>query len=78
MNVPGILFRFLRDTVKKTRNGSRKIKSWIPHSRLISDILMESKLIASLEDDEKYLGLVSTVGSFFNSKILRNMGLIMN
>lgn len=37
---------------------------------------MESKLIGSLADAEKSLGLVSTAGSFFNAKSLKNMGLI--
>ncbi|KAI5447293.1 hypothetical protein KIW84_014953 [Lathyrus oleraceus] len=48
----GLLFWFLRDTVKESRNGSRKMNSWIPYGRLISDILMESKLIDSLADAE--------------------------
>lgn len=43
MNLPSILFKYLREVVKETRNGGCKQRKWIPLGRLISDILIESK-----------------------------------
>lgn len=76
VNPLALVFQHVRDVVKETRNGSRKMRNWIPLGRLISDILMESKLIYSLTNAEKTKGLESLVMNFFNDKSLKNMGIV--
>lgn len=48
MNLPFILFKYLRDMVKETRNGSPKLRKWIPLGSLIFYILFEIKLVQTL------------------------------
>lgn len=48
VNLHSLLFQYLRDMVKGTGDRSNKKRNWIPLGRLISDMLMESKLIDSL------------------------------
>lgn len=50
VNLSALLFQYLRDMVKETRDGSKNMRNWIPLGRLISNILMESKLIDSLTE----------------------------
>lgn len=50
MNLPTLIFQYLRDLVKETKDGSKEKRNWIPISRFISDILMESKMIDSLSE----------------------------
>lgn len=51
VNLLALLFLYLRDTIRDTRDGSKRIKSYIPLGRLISNILTGSQLIYSLTDD---------------------------
>lgn len=62
--------------VKEIRDGSKKKRNWIPLGRLISDILMESKLIDSLTEARITKKMEPKVGRMFNAKSLKNMGLI--
>lgn len=48
INLPSILFKYLTEMVKNTRDGSLKLRKWIPLGRLISDTLFESKLFQTL------------------------------
>lgn len=57
VNLPTLLSQNLRDSVKETRDSSRKMKNYIPLGRLISDILMERKLIDALTDDQFSKGM---------------------
>lgn len=70
------MFKYLRDLVKETRDGSPKARKWIPLGRLISYVLFESKLGQTLID----LGLTKEVdikiGKAFNGKNLKNVPLI--
>lgn len=50
MNIPSILFKYLREMVKEIRNKVSKQWKWIPLGKLISDILVERKLVARLEE----------------------------
>lgn len=47
LNLPALLFKYLRDSVRDTRNNM-KPKTYIPLGRLISDVLIESGLIDHL------------------------------
>lgn len=71
-----LLFQYLRDRMKETREGSRKMKIWIPLGMMISDILMERKLIDSLTEDQITKELKPRVGKMFNVKGLKNLGII--
>lgn len=76
MNLHALLFQHLRDSMKETREGSRKIRIWIPLGRLVSDILMESKLIDSLIEDQITKGIEPQVSKMFNSKGMKNIRII--
>lgn len=62
MNLPSILFKYLREMVKETRNSSRKHRKWIPLDILISDILVERKLVEKLEEMNLHEDLYTKVG----------------
>lgn len=49
MNMPSILFKYMRELVKESRNGGAKIIKWIPIVRLIYDMLVEIKLVETLQ-----------------------------
>lgn len=59
MNITYILFKYLRELVKETRNETPKPIKWIPLGRLISDILFESKMVKTLI----YVGLKRKMNS---------------
>lgn len=51
MGLPSVLFKFMRDSIREFRTGgfSKKTKrKFIPNGRLISDILVESRLVDDL------------------------------
>lgn len=76
MNLPFILFKYLKELVKETRDGSPKARKWIPMGRLISYVLFERKLVQTLID----VGLTKEVNidirRVFNEKNLKNISLI--
>lgn len=76
VNLPALLFQHLRDNVKETKEGRKKIRNWIPLERLILDILMESKTIDSLIEDQITKGLEPLVGKVLNAKCIKNMIII--
>ena len=76
MNLPSLLFQYLRDTVMETRDGSKKKRFWIPLGRMISNILMESKLINSLRKAQITKELEPQVRKMFNAISLKNMTII--
>lgn len=76
MNLYALLFQYLREMVKETRDGSKKMRNWIPLGRLILDILMESKLIDSLTKAKITKGMEPRVRKMFNAISLKNMGII--
>ena len=77
VNLLALLFKHLRDNVKDTRDGSKKMKNYIPLCRLVLDILMESKLINSLTYDQFSKGMQPLTGRMFNAKGMKNMGIII-
>lgn len=78
VNLPALLFQHLKDSVKETRDGSRNMKSYISLGRMISNILMDRKLIDSLTNDPFSKCMQPLAGKMFNTKGLKNMGVIID
>lgn len=76
MNLPPILLKYMRELVKETRNGGAIIRKWIPIGRLIPDVLVESKLVETLQRLNVTKVIVTNVGKIFNKRNLKNMYLI--
>lgn len=76
VNFLALLFQNLRDIVRDAINGSKRTKSYIPLSRMISDIMMENKLIDSLIDDQFTEGTEPTSIKWLNGNGLKNMKII--
>lgn len=76
MNLPPILFKYLRELVKETRDESPKPKKWIPLGRLIPNILFERNLVQTLIE----VGLIKEVEfdirKTINGRNMKNMSLI--
>ncbi|KAI5402748.1 hypothetical protein KIW84_050378 [Lathyrus oleraceus] len=75
INLPVLLFRYLRDSVRETRNNM-KPRSYIPLGRLLSDIFIEHGLVDALEKTRCMDDLAIDVGKPLNAKNLRSMGII--
>lgn len=61
--LPAILFRFLKDSIRETRTGnSSKNGKFIPHGRLISDILVVNGLVEHLMVSGLTVELVKDAG----------------
>lgn len=76
MNLPSILFKYLREMVKQTINGSPKLRKWIPLGRLISDILFESKFVQALMGVGMTKEVKFEIGKKFNGRNMKNIFLI--
>lgn len=76
VNLHALLFQHLRDTVRYTRDSSKRTEGYISMGRLISNILMESQLIDSLTDDHFSKGMQPLAGRMLNAKDLKNMRII--
>lgn len=76
VNLHALIFQCLRDIMKETINGSKKMRNWIPLGRPISNILMESKLIDSLTEAQFIKELEPQVRNVFNAKSMKSVGII--
>lgn len=76
MNLPSILFKYLRELVGETRDGSPKPRKWIPLGILIFDILFESKLVQTMMEVGLTKEVEIDVGMTFDGRNLKNMSLI--
>lgn len=77
MELPIILFKFLRDSIRETRNGSTSKKErYIPNGRLISDLLVENGLVDELLVSGLTKELVKDAGKIFWGKNIKSMGII--
>src|ERR1044072_9088430 len=80
--LPSLLFQYLRDMVQKTRttaNEDKKVVSYIPFGRLISDILVENGLVKFLEEEARYTeDLVASMGDVLDARNLRKMGIVQS
>lgn len=76
MNLPSILFKYMRDMVRDTTYESNKMRCWIPLGRLISYVLIERNLVGILKE----LGLTSELdtsfGRHFNGRNMNHTRLI--
>ena len=73
LNLPSILFNYLTELVKETRDGGAKLRKWIPMGIAIFDILIERKLFNTLDLPKK---LVTDIGKNLDGKNFKNMTLI--
>lgn len=48
INLPSILFKYMREMVRETRDGRNKMRNLIPLGRLISNVLIERNLVGTL------------------------------
>ena len=66
--------------VQKTRttaNEEKKVVSYIPFGRLISDILVENGLVKFLEEEAEYTqDLTASVGDVLDARNLKKMGIV--
>lgn len=76
INLPSIVFKYLREMVKEPKNKGSKPRKLIPLGRLISDIFVKSKLVEELEEMNFSKDLYTDVGKPFNGKKLKNMLMI--
>ncbi|KAI5435958.1 hypothetical protein KIW84_022401 [Lathyrus oleraceus] len=75
INLPTLLFRYLRDSVRETRNNM-KPRSYIPLGRLLSDVFIEHGLVDDLEKTRCMDDLAIDVGKPLNARNLKSMGII--
>lgn len=76
INLPSIIFKYMREIVKETRNRGAKIRDWIPMGRLIFDILFERKLVKKLIDTGMMKGVNFVIRKHFSGYTLKNVSLI--
>jgi hypothetical protein len=67
LNLPSLLFKYIRDLVKDTRNHM-KLRNYIPLERLISDVLIESGMMNHLISINMMEDVTVDVGKPLNSK----------
>ncbi|KAI5407495.1 hypothetical protein KIW84_053668 [Lathyrus oleraceus] len=73
--LPALLFKYLRDSVKDTRNNM-KTRNYIPLGRLISDVLIESGLVDHLIQLRLMEDVTIDIGRPLNARNLKSMGII--
>src|ERR1044072_1355651 len=76
--LPHILFQYLKDAIfhSRTSDGKKEVSTNIPFGRLISDILMESRLVDALKEAGCTEDLNASVGATLNAKNLQRMEVI--
>lgn len=74
LNLPSLLFKYLRDSVRDTRNNM-KPRKYIPLGRLISDVLIESGLVDHLISLNMMEDVTVDVGKPLNRRNLKSIGL---
>lgn len=75
LNLPSLLFKYVRDSVRDTRNNM-KHKNYIPLGRLISDVLIESGMMAHLIFINMIEDVTVDMGKPMNAKNMKSVGLI--
>lgn len=75
LNLSTLLFKYLRDSVKDTRNNM-KPKTYIPLGRLISDVLIKSGLVDHLIHHNLMEDVTIDIGRPLNARNLKSMGVI--
>ncbi|XP_050908526.1 uncharacterized protein LOC127122190 [Lathyrus oleraceus] len=75
LNLPALLFKYIRDSVKDTRNNM-KPRTHIPLRRLISNVLIESGLVDHLIHNNLMEDVTIDIGRPLNAQNLKSMGVI--
>ncbi|XP_050915941.1 uncharacterized protein LOC127131041 [Lathyrus oleraceus] len=75
LNLPALLFKYLRDSAKDTRNNM-KPKTYIPLGRIIFDVLIESGLMDHLIHHNLIEDVTVDIGRPLNALNLKSMGVI--
>jgi hypothetical protein len=73
--LPALLFKYLRDSVRETRNNM-KPRTYIPLGRLLSDVLIENGLVDHLVKHKLMEDLAIETGRPLNSRNLKSMGIL--
>ncbi|KAI5418243.1 hypothetical protein KIW84_042751 [Lathyrus oleraceus] len=73
--LPALLFRYLRDSVRETRNNM-KPRTYIPLGRLLSDVFIENGLVDHLEKNKLMEDLAIDTRRPLNSRNLKSMGIL--
>ncbi|KAI5435515.1 hypothetical protein KIW84_022077 [Lathyrus oleraceus] len=73
--LPALLFKYLRDSVRETRNNM-KPRTYIPLGRLLSDVLIENGLVDHLVKHRLMEDLAIETGRPLNSRNLKSMGIL--
>lgn len=76
MNSPSILFKYLREMIKDTRDGVLRPRKWIPLGRIILDVMVESQLVKEFTNLNMSEKLYTEVGKLLNGRTLENMELV--
>lgn len=75
LNQPILLFKYLRDSVRDTRNHMKPI-NYIPMGRLVSDALIESGMVNHMISINMMEDVTVDIGKPLNAKNLKSMGVI--
>lgn len=75
MYLTALLFKYLKDSVKDTRNNM-KPRTYVPLGRLISDVLIESGLVDHLIHHNLMKDVTIDIGRPLNTRNLKSMGVI--
>lgn len=75
LNLPALLFKYLRDSLRDTRNHM-KPRNYIPLRRIISDVLIESGLVDHLISHNLMEDVTIDTDKPLNSRNLKSMGII--
>ncbi|XP_050885576.1 uncharacterized protein LOC127091084 [Lathyrus oleraceus] len=75
LNLPSLLFKYLRDSVRDTRNHM-KPRNYIPLGRLISDVLMEIGMVDHLIFINMMEDVTVDVGKPLNARNMKSMRVI--
>ncbi|XP_058726436.1 uncharacterized protein LOC131597781 [Vicia villosa] len=76
VHLPHSLFSHLKISVNEIREEVKTKRDWIPLGRLISDILIEHRLIEHLTETQQTDVLEAIAGKSFNTKNLKKMKII--
>lgn len=75
LKLPSLLFKYLRDLVRDTRNNMKPI-NYIPIGRLIFDVLIESGMVDHLISINMMEDVTVDVGKPLNSRNMKSMWVI--
>lgn len=75
MNLPSLLFKYLRDSVRDTRNNMKPI-NYIPLGRLISDVMIVSGMVDHLISINMMEDVIVDVSKLLDARKIKIMKVI--